>query len=111
MRKWWLVLAGVLISGVVIAVNVGTYQGCDDCTLGSLSGAEESIFIRTIVNQDVSSWVDGNNDPKSVNLCNSSRCATYRYIPLSGMFQRIGSPWSNPANGGCNPNYVNCLPR
>jgi hypothetical protein len=103
MRKW--IVGAALAVGVVggaIAINFGRYP-CAECTLPSISGPEEQYVIRTLVNQDVSSWVDSNNEPNSVTLCNTSKCANYRYIPLSGMFQRTGNPWSCGSIAQCLP--------
>lgn len=104
-------LLTLLIGGVVLAgEHVGIFRGCDDCSLGSFSGPEESIFIRTTVNQSVNSWIDGKGNPREVTLCNASRmCGRYQYIKLSGMFQRLGTRFPDPKYGNCGVG-ANCLP-
>lgn len=73
------------VMGGAIALSFGTYP-CEDCTLPPISGPREQPVMRTVVNKDVTSRVDSDNEPNSVTLCNSNKCGTYQYIPLSGLF-------------------------
>jgi len=111
MKSKWLVAAGlVAISGVAFAVYVGTFQGCNSCSFGSVSGPEESNFVREVVNVHVDTWQTPGGEPKSVGLCSTTLCATYRYVSGSGMFQRIGPIRSNPLSGASCSKASNCLP-
>ncbi|MGY0611940.1 hypothetical protein [Luteimonas sp. A501] len=111
MKRKTIIAAALLVAaGAAFAIiNVGTYEGCSSCDFeGSFGGPEELLFIKTVVDPDVGSWVDGQNRPKNVNLCSTGRCSNYRYIPMSGMFQRIGSPWVKPGSS-CGTSI--CLPK
>ena len=98
MKDKFAVMTMLVVAGVAIAENVGTYT-CADCLLGPLSGPDETLFIQTVVNNDVSNWVDSQGNPKTVTLCNGSKCATYEYVPATGVFKMIVS-WPQAGGGG-----------
>lgn len=96
-------VAMLAVPTVLIAINVGTFQ-CNSCSFTTpVSGHEESAFIRTEVNPHVpaGSWVDGSGRPHSVTLCNSTNCADYTYIKLTGLWALDRRyPNNNGGNGG-----------
>lgn len=87
----------VLVSMTLLAENVGTYT-CSECSFSTpISGPDETNFIRTVVNNDVTSWVDSNGDPRSVTLCNGSVCVEYMWIRMTGLWYQVGG---NGNSGG-----------
>lgn len=107
--KRLLLLSMLVVAGAVLAEHVGTFYGCEGCPLGSLTGPDERMFINEVVNPQVDSWMTGDT-PNTVDICNtSSLCGTYRYVPLSGVLQRLGPTYPAPVTG-CDPRYVTCQP-
>lgn len=91
-------LSSGIIVGMALAMSpmpafaggsVGTYQ-CNDCSLApGAAGVEENYVIRTEVNLDVETWLDGEGQGKSVTLCNGNVCAVYHY-QLGGYWLTTG---------------------
>lgn len=85
------------ISAFAVAEWFGRYY-CGECTFEDPFAANDTdMFIRTVVNRDVSSWVDSKGGSSSVTICNGSACATYQYVRLSGVFQyksKYPSDWN-----------------
>ncbi len=104
-----ILVAGLCASGFAIAKWVGQYYCGPSCTFDTpLLSGDGYMFIRSDVNPDVNSWMDSNNNPNTVTLCNGSTCALYRYVALSGQWLLIskyfstwsGTPIRPDENGG-----------
>lgn len=97
-------LLTLLVSGVVLAKFVGRFY-CGTCTdlQTPFASGETDVFIRTVVNQKVTSWVDSNGNPNTVLICNGTICANFQYVKLSAVFKYLGyyySNWDGSTSGG-----------
>lgn len=75
MKKSLLVVSLLLLPVLVLAVHYGRYN-CDDCLLpAGVPDIDTTLFITTVVNQDVNIWRAGD----TVKICNATTCVTYTY--------------------------------
>lgn len=110
MKRYLLVIVFstlVLVSGYTLAKWVGRFYCGTSCSFEApFASGDAYTFILSEVNKHVSSWTDGSGNPNTVTLCNGSKCATFKYIKLSGQFQYTGYYYSNwsgqdaPPSGG-----------
>ncbi len=74
-----------------VAKWVGQYY-CKECRFDTPIISDESfIFKKTVIDHDVSSWIDSKQAPNTVTICNGSECALYRYVALSGLLALVNT--------------------
>jgi hypothetical protein len=71
--------------------HVGAFY-CGDCGAfpgqGQPNTPDINVFIHSVVNQYVSSWVDSEGEAKTVAICDGSVCANFIYVKISGQFRQ-----------------------
>jgi hypothetical protein len=90
-----------LYSSNALAQSVGTYD-CSECLLTAPSpDGDTLVFIRTVVNQDVSTWWNSTtNKGKSVTICNGSKCVVYQYLANGNFVLTAEAPILGGGSGG-----------
>lgn len=106
-RNRWLMIVGACLGGAAIAASVGKFYCGTACSFEGpyLQDGEAHGFLRATINPKVDSWVDAKGSPKTVELCNGSVCAKYRYRKGTVLWEKISeyrSSWvgSNVGGGG-----------
>ena len=98
---WIVVVALVLVAGLAYAKWIGRYY-CSYCDFDDPYATGETLaFIEGPVNQtNKDGWVDKNQNPNTVTICNGTKCATFIYVKGSVLWQFVGyfySTWKPPA--------------
>lgn len=99
--KIGLVLLLASVTGWVVAKYVGRFYCGPTCEVGAGPAMGDTYtFIRAIVNEKVTSWVDSNNRPNQVTICNGTKCSLYTAVVISGQFVSEGYWYSDWTGNG-----------
>jgi hypothetical protein len=102
--KVGLALGLVLAAGLAWAKWEGRWYCGPQCLFGDqYASGETYAFIRNVVAHSVESWVDSQGNPSTVTICNGTKCATYRYVKMTGLLMYTGyyySSWTGQETGG-----------
>jgi hypothetical protein len=73
--KKTLLLLLLMVPGLAMAENHGSFDCGSDCLLGRpLVDPDTLVFIQSVANQSISAWHSGD----TITICNTTTCASYR---------------------------------